>query len=70
MNDKIQIRVICPACSGHAFLTTGDEISISGRKYKRLIPCSACGGTGKQRQRISNIDYASMVYAIMAEKQQ
>jgi hypothetical protein len=69
MNDKIQIRVICPACSGHAFLTTGDEMSIVGRKYKRLAPCSACGGTGKQTQTISMVEYARLQDAIMAEEQ-
>jgi len=69
MNDKIQIRIICQACSGHARLTTGDETIISGRKYKRLTSCSACGGSGSQTQLISSVDYAIMLRAIKVEKQ-
>jgi DnaJ-class molecular chaperone len=69
MNEKIQILVVCPACAGHAYLPTSDEISISSRKYIRHVPCSACGGSGKQVQWISIVDFTRMLHAIMAEEQ-
>lgn len=67
MNEKIQILSICLACSGRARFTTGDETSITGEKYKRLVPCSACGGTGKQTQGITIADFTRLQHAIMAE---
>jgi hypothetical protein len=69
MNDKIQIRIICPACSGHVYLSVRNEIGSPVSKYTRPSLCSACGGTGKQTQWISSVEYASMLLAFKAEKQ-
>jgi len=45
--DKIQILTTCQACSGKAYLPTGEEISMAGYKYIRHKPCPACDGSGK-----------------------
>ena len=68
--DKIQILTICQACCGKAYISTGEETSMTGHKYIRHKPCPACDGTGNQTLWVDLHEVARMLTASAVEEQE
>ena len=67
--DTIPIKTTCQACQGEKYLPAGETFVLEGRQHKRVAPCTACAGTGKQQKRVDLQDFANLLMAIAAEKQ-
>jgi len=69
--DKILILTKCQACSGQAYVPTGEEIiSMSGHKYIRHKRCPDCNGSGLKTHWVPLDELARMLTAIAAEGQE
>lgn len=61
MAIKVQIRTRCEYCHGEAYLPVSEEISASGEKYTRHLPCPVCLGEGETNRWISLRDFYELL---------